>query len=124
MADTGTSDPFFAFVSALSRMSGGYSGLLPIAEDSAGLATPSTFSGVGTGQEPPAAGTNGLPPESRLLIRLKCLQALYRLARPRAPSWGFHGVLGTGAPDTARLTHGDSITSVQRNRIAYPPSRG
>ena len=42
-------------------MNGGHSGLFPITEDSARLATPQTPSGVSTGQKPPPAG-NQVPP--------------------------------------------------------------
>ena len=53
--------PSLALDSAFPRMNGGHSGLFPITEDSARLATPPRLPDVSTGQKPPPAGTQGPP---------------------------------------------------------------
>ena len=105
-------------------MNSGRFDLFSIAEDSAGLATRSTFSGVGTGQEPPSAALTCRPPETRLEIRLRCMQGFFRLCVPTDTLFGLPGVSATGAPNTACGTGGDPTTSGQRSPIALPPSRG
>ena len=56
-----TPNPSFAPDSALPRINSRRSGLFLIADNSVGLATPSTFSCTSTGQEPPPAGTHLSP---------------------------------------------------------------
>ena len=53
--------PSLALDSAFPRMNGGYSGMFPIVEDSASLATPLISSGVSREQKSPPAGTQVLP---------------------------------------------------------------
>ena len=101
-AGAGTPSPSLALDSAFARMSGGYSGLFPIAEDSASLATPPTPSSTDTGQKPLSGGhsTTARPRPVFKFVWSVC-RLSFAFACPRAPPPNFHGTSGTGDPDTA-----------------------
>ena len=123
-AGAGTASPSLALDSAFLRMNIGHYGMFPIAEDSASLATPPTSLGVGTGQKPPLAGIQVPPARDPIFTFIWSVCMLsFVFACPRAPPCDFHRICGTGNPDTARRTRGDSTTSGQRKRVIFPPSR-
>ena len=113
-AGAGTPSPSLALDSAFPRMNGGYSGIFPIADDSAWV------------QGRTASGGHSSVARPRPVFKFvwSVCRLSFVFVCPRAPPPDFHGINGTGDPDTARRTHGDSTTTGQRNRGICPPPRG